>query len=403
MALGTLAVTVALDGGLGLAGFPSEAPAYPVAPPHFEARVENLEYAYTRRTNDRGIRYRTIPLAKPAGTHRVVLVGDSFTEGACVEDQERWSDLIEQSLAEAGGGPVELVNCGEAGTHPVDYARTLVQLGLSYEPDAVVVGIYFDDVPNTPADVDARELVSGRRERAGLATLVHALWPHVDALLARAPAAPAPRQRGERVVGIVESARRIARERGIEDAAFERWLAAVPDSAIEAVDAGRLTPGLVTHSLSQPGFFYEGIGIETEAARAKLGGVLRILDALHGLCRQRGIRFGVVLMPSVHQFDPRSAETLMASLFAALGHPLREEWKQSTTPIQNELAAWAAREELPFLDLVPVFRAAVGEAETPLNFEIDPHWTPAGHAVAARAIQEWMQASGLLPTVEAPD
>jgi hypothetical protein len=391
-----LASTLVIDRALGWAGLPSEVPVYPVAPPHFEGHVENLEYSYTRRTNDRGIRYRTIPLEKPGGVWRVVLVGDSFTEGACVEDEQRWSERIEQRLAAAGGPAVELVNCGEAGTHPRDYARTLVQLGLLYEPDAVVVGIYFDDVPNTPADLDVEQVLAGPAPPSGVEGLVRSLWPHAYALVARDRPRPVSRKREHRA-NIVASARRIAEERGIDAATFERWLTAVPEAELRAVDEGLLTPGLVTHALSQPDFFYEGIGLETEAARAKWHAVERLLDALDRLCRERGIRFGVVLMPSVHQFDPRSSETLMARVFAAMGHPVRESWKHETTPLQSELASWAETQRVPFLDLVPVFREAVVSAGERLNFEIDPHWTPAGHVVAAHAIQRWMEESGLLP------
>jgi hypothetical protein len=391
-----LVSTLILDRALGWVGLPGEVPAYPVAPPHFEARIENLEYSYTRRTNDRGIRYRTIPLAKPAGVWRVVLVGDSFTEGACVEDPERWSERIEQRLAAAGGPAVELVNCGEAGTHPRQYAQTLVQLGLLYQPDAVVVGVYFDDVPNTPADLDVELALAGPAPVTGLAGIVRRLWPHAYALVASDLPRAVSRQPEHRA-NIVASARRIAEERGIDGATFERWLTAVPEAELRAVDEGLLTPGLVTHALSQPAFFYEGIGLETEAARAKLQAVTRLLGALDRLCRERGIRFGVVLMPSVHQFDPRSSETLMARVFAATGHPVRESWKHETTPLQSELASWAESRRVPFLDLVPVFRQAVASAEERLNFEIDPHWTPAGHMVASRAIQLWMEESGLLP------
>jgi len=388
--------TLLFDRALGWIGFSAEVPAYPVGPPHLETRIEMAEYAYTRRTNDRGIRYRTIPLAKPADTWRVVLVGDSFTEGACVEDEQRWSDRIEQSRADARGPAVELVNCGEAGTHPVDYARTLCQIGLLYEPDAVVIGIYFDDVPNTPSDLDPGPVLAARASGGSLQRFLRAGWPHLHALLTSARSARATRLRS-RPMDIVEMARRIAVERGIGASHFERWIAAVPAETIAAVNAGKLTPGLVTHALSQPSFFYEGIGLETEAARAKLLAVERLLGALTELCHEREIHLGVVLMPSVHQFDPRSSETLMARLYAELGHPVREEWKRETTSIQAELAAWAEREGVPFLDLVPVFRAAVATAEERLNFEIDPHWTPAGHAVAAQAIRDWMEASGLLP------
>jgi hypothetical protein len=339
----------------------------------------------------------------------VVLVGDSFTEVGCVETPARWSDRIERARAAQGGPSVELINCGEAGTHPVDYARTLVQLGLDFEPDAVVVGIYFDDVPNTPAGLDPAGLL--RREapaESGLHALAWSLWPHALTLATRpdprrgARGARGSRDEGEQRKDLVALAQRTARERVLDEAGFERWRRAVPDELLAAAGEGRVAPGLLTHVLTRPEFFEEGIGLETEDAQARMRALAGLLDALNALCRDRGARFGVVLMPSVHQYDPRSGERPMARLYAALDHPVREEWKRETTGLQRELSAWAGRAGVPFLDLVPVFRAAVGAAEQPLNYAIDPHWTPAGHALAAEAIQAWMEAGGLLPPAGPP-
>lgn len=69
--------TLGVDRGLGLLGLPDEH-YYIVAPPYYKRTFNNLEYRYTVEANDQGIRYRTVPLVKPEGTYRVVLLGDSF-------------------------------------------------------------------------------------------------------------------------------------------------------------------------------------------------------------------------------------------------------------------------------------------------------------------------------------
>ena len=77
------------DRALGLFGLPPEAPdrLYVVAPPHYTSEVENIEFNYTIRTNSMGIRSAETPLRKPAGIKRIVLLGDSFVEGAGVSDE----------------------------------------------------------------------------------------------------------------------------------------------------------------------------------------------------------------------------------------------------------------------------------------------------------------------------
>ena len=386
-----LALTLALDRALGWAGLPDKLPSFPVGPPHYEFRFDRLEYSYTLRTNDRGIRYPEIPLAKPEDVRRIVLIGDSFTEGACVPDELRWSTLIEQRPELEGR--VQLVNCGEAGTHPPDYLRVLLEVGLDYEPDLVLVGIFFDDLAQTPANFDPRSAASERGPAWSRAA--RKLWPHVSTLVEGLSPAPEPaRRRGGEVRDLIACARAAAAERGISDEAFERWRAAVPPELIVAAEERRISPGMITHALSRPDFFYDGIGVESESARARAAAVGRILDFMLETCRKQDIGFGIVLMPSVHQYDPGSSQRVMASIFAAVGSPVREEWSSTETGMQRELAAWCERRGVPILDLVPVFRAAIAQADEPLNYAIDPHWTPAGHRVTADAVAAWLEPRG---------
>ena len=51
---------------------------------------------------------------------------------------------------------------------------------------------------------------------------------------------------------------------------------------------------------------------------------------------------------------------------------------------------WALSEEVLFLDLTPVFREAV-KSNKSLNWELDDHWNPRGHEVAAAAIASWLK------------
>ena len=387
-------LTLLLDRALGWAGLPAQPVAYPVAPPNYEVSFERLEYSYVLRANDRGIRYRTIPLAKPVGTRRIVLIGDSFTEGACVEVEQRWSNLIEEQ--HSAGGALELVNCAEAGTHPPDYLRTLVELGFDYQPDLVLVGLYFDDLAKTPAGFDvarALEAPGGWSQ-----CVMRGLWPHLSTLLqgGRVQAALRSERDDGEPLDLLARARREAATRDIPDEKLERWLAAVPPDMLDAAQDRRISPGLVTHALTRPGFFEDGIGVESERAQRRAAAVARILDQMLACCQERGVELGLVLLPSVHQFDPASGERLMARLFAELGRPVRPEWTTETTGMQRVLASWAEAREVPLCDLVPVFRSALPEATEPLTYAIDPHWTPAGHRVAAEAIATWLEQRGWL-------
>jgi lysophospholipase L1-like esterase len=100
-------------------------------------------------TNSRGLRERELPLAKPAGTRRVVFLGDSVTFGAGVNDDQPFPRLLESSINGTGGGPIETVNTGVVGYNTVQELARLEQAGLPYGPDVVVLTFVVNDLLET--------------------------------------------------------------------------------------------------------------------------------------------------------------------------------------------------------------------------------------------------------------
>jgi hypothetical protein len=97
----------------------------------------------TVTANSRGIRGRVEhePGRRP-GVRRVVVVGDSFTFGEGVGDDETFPARLQGRL----GPGVEVINLG---VHGYGHDQMLIHLreeGLRYEPDLVILGYYADDV-----------------------------------------------------------------------------------------------------------------------------------------------------------------------------------------------------------------------------------------------------------------
>src|SRR5262249_10848349 len=86
-----------------------------------------------------------IPFRKPAGTVRVVVIGDSFTFGQGCSKADAFPDVL-QTLLTRPDRPVEVVNVSNIGLGPEAYVILLRDLGLRYEPDLVVVNVYGNDV-----------------------------------------------------------------------------------------------------------------------------------------------------------------------------------------------------------------------------------------------------------------
>jgi hypothetical protein len=90
-------------------------------------------FSVTYRTNSVGARDRERTLAAPR--RRVVVLGDSFTEGWGIPDGERLTDLLERDLG------IEFLNFGMAHQGPYQYYLVYRDLARAYAHDLVLVGI----------------------------------------------------------------------------------------------------------------------------------------------------------------------------------------------------------------------------------------------------------------------
>ena len=102
-------------------------------------RQVSSEYDIEIRTNSRGIRANEeIPYEKPAGTKRIVILGDSFAMGYESDLPNTFLARMQQELA-AAGQPVQLVNLAVSGHGNAEELITLQEEGLKYSPDLVLL------------------------------------------------------------------------------------------------------------------------------------------------------------------------------------------------------------------------------------------------------------------------
>ena len=98
------------------------------------------------RINQNGMRAdRDYDHAKPAGTRRIVSLGDSFTIGYEVELEQCFSSVLEARLR-AAGSDVEVLNCGVSGFGTAEECIYLERELLNYQPDLVLVSFFENDL-----------------------------------------------------------------------------------------------------------------------------------------------------------------------------------------------------------------------------------------------------------------
>ena len=118
---------------------------------------------YEGRSNRLGYRDRDHALAKPPGTYRIVVLGDSIAAGYRIRrTEDTFPALLEQSLR---GLPVEVLNFGVTGYNTAQEVETLRTRALAFHPDLVLVAYCHNDRrPPDPRIVQAlREAGGGRR------------------------------------------------------------------------------------------------------------------------------------------------------------------------------------------------------------------------------------------------
>lgn len=99
--------------------------------------------AYVRINTD-GFRDREHSVAKPAGTFRIAVLGDSYPEALSVSETEAFWAVMERKLQECkafGGKRIEVLNFGVSGYGTAQQLLTLRERVWKYSPDLVLLGI----------------------------------------------------------------------------------------------------------------------------------------------------------------------------------------------------------------------------------------------------------------------
>jgi lysophospholipase L1-like esterase len=100
----------------------------------------------TYETNRDGFRGPPVPVQKTAGTFRILGLGDSFTFGTGVRNEDTFLSGLQEKLNESvSGTDIEVLNLGAPAYNTVDEVNLLKYKGLKYQPDLVVICFFLND------------------------------------------------------------------------------------------------------------------------------------------------------------------------------------------------------------------------------------------------------------------
>jgi hypothetical protein len=303
------------------------------------------EYRYVQHVNTLGLRGGEVAVARPPGTRRVLVLGDSFTMGKGVPDADAYPAVIERLLAEdADGVRYEVLNGGVDSYAPVLSLLQLRELVPRLGVDVVVLA------------VDPGDLL---QEEAYRRLAVHDASGQVVAV----PARISP---GDAVMRWLQRHTYFARHVMLH---ARRLLAPEPDAqALATVADVRLLRHTVDAQAS---------------ARAPWDGMLESIAGMAEHCRAHHAGFLIAIYPWGHQVSAREWQAGRRAFLA--------EGDVAVDHSRRRLLAFAAAAGIDIVDAFPAFRAAAatGDAAAPrLYYDVDMHWTPHGHRLVARVLLE---------------
>jgi lysophospholipase L1-like esterase len=285
--------------------------------------------------NSRGFRGPEVPASKPPGKIRVLVLGDSFTYGIGVADDETFSARLAQLDPR-----LEVLNTGVNGYGTAQELLSLRDDGLALRPDLVLVAFFWNDVGNSYKRAFPRFELDGAELR----------WPEPQ--VAAAPEAP----------------RRTRREWLRHSYAY-RFLSDRLKLLGYGVKLALRIP------IEESDFVREA---DREAAWRLEAALLR---AIRDLAASAGARTALAVIPEQVQVEP---DVPVIGLDPA------------DYDVLGRLREICAALELPVIDLLPALRAAHEAERAALYYRKDRHLTARGHAVAARALHAEFERLGLL-------
>lgn len=309
------------------------------------------------KINSKGLRDKEYPYRKEEGTFRILVLGDSFTEGFQVALEDTFCKVLEYEL-NRDGGKFEVINAGFAGVG-TDYELLFLRReGYKYSPDLVMIGFFGNDIYDNyrSKTILASSNAPLEYERKGLVT-------RLKKFLAQSSCAY--NYFGYTLPKHVPFLAKVLMNLGL--VSFQ------PMDASDGVDQ--------LHYL----VFAKEYGLEWE----KAWDVTEILiSEVKKEAEKRGSHLAVISIP----FREQVYENLWQSRLSKPGMR-RREWDLNKP--DRLLETFLDDSGIPFLQLLPHFKKAADKSE--LYHTEDGHWNVGGHHLAGQVIYDWLLKEELVP------
>lgn len=305
--------------------------------------------------NSHGLRGPEFEVPKPAGTFRILILGDSTSYGLFVEEKETFARRLEQRLNRPGA-PVrfEVLNGGVNGYTLYNELHYFKEAAASFQPDLVIAAFCMND----PVD----PMAHWGRKFARVELPEEAFADYDYYLRVTRPALTKPETAVEKILSH-SAAYRFLRNRlelyGRRPARYEE------------VNGRRYPVYIADESPLR-------ISDLTDPSGRPWRWITSLYDAMRTSVESSGARFAILILPLSYQLDP--------------DYPYLP---------QKRFAEYCAARGIPCLDLLPGFRGHRNERLFMGRHRFHPsdvwHLSPRGHEIAAEELDSFLKSTGLVP------
>ena len=327
----------------------------------FSRTIEGNTFQYT--TNKAGFLDREYSIEKPPNTMRIVVLGDSITEGAGVDQDERFSELFEQKLFSTDSlmrRGIEVLNFGVVETGTVREYLILKHKALLYNPDAVVLVFYINDdvFDNYRINTETIREYSAAQSTWGLRSFV---------------------TRSRFAVFIIQQIRVFDSYNSFPNFLrrhLVRFGVLVADRKEVVLSSDGVYPGFLLYAQDDDQRIVEGWN-KTEEYFVKI----------HNELKQRNIPLFVFIVPSHEQIYPEVWERILRE-YPAMQKSLWNLEKPNVA-LHNILR----KNKINFVDTTPFFQSLFERNHEQLFYSRDGHLTQRGHVFFADIILQTLATS----------
>lgn len=331
-------------------------------------------WRHVHHLNRFGFRERDFSVAPPAGKKRILVIGDSVTEGQGAASDQTIPALLGQRL----GSSAEVLNLGVVAA-TLDKVTQLACVATALlKPETLVVVMYANDTPApplprtvNPLDLNTLATKFQQDEQAGRQARLY--WPRLALIVQKLAA-------GEQIYSrFFASTIRYFAPTPDATNPFKAGSPPLPGLKPElekAMRAGQLNPWLVQQSEAMPGMIRQDF---------RLGGSPELhLRAIQQTCRQMGVKLVLAFVPFHATVHARYAQPLFD-----LKMPREVAEALSVDPAYKvqavQLKSICEQLQIPFVDTTGPLASAENLGK-PQFWAYDSHPRPEGYATIADAI-----------------